>query len=178
LKKLLKNKFKKVGILGGTFGPPHIGHLHISKIAMKKLKLNKIIWLVTKRNPLKSKPYLSHKIRIKLSKNLVKNKKKFFVNYLDDKIKSRNTFDLLNYIKKKNKKTKLFLLIGADNLIKFHLWKNWKKIPSLAKIIVFARSNYSAKALKSIASKKLHKKDWIYVNSKKMNISSSLIRKF
>ena len=98
MKKLLKNKFKKVGILGGTFDPPHIGHLHISKIAMKKLKLNKIIWLVTKRNPLKSKPYLSHKIRIKLSKNLVKNKKKFFVNYLDDKIKSRNTFDLLNYI--------------------------------------------------------------------------------
>jgi len=73
---------------------------------------------------------------------------------------------------------KLFFLIGADNLIKFHKWNKWKKIPELAKIIVFARPNYSIKALNSIASKKLKKKDWMYINSKKMNISSSLIRKF
>ena len=74
--------------------------------------------------------------------------------------------------------TKLFFLIGADNLIKFHKWKKWKKIPQLAKIVVFARSSYSIKALNSIASKRLEKKDWIYINSKKMNISSSLIKKF
>ena len=53
-----------------------------------------------------------------------------------------------------------------------------KKIPELAKIIVFARPNYSIKALNSIASKRLKKKDWMYINAKKMNISSSLIRKF
>ena len=72
----------------------------------------------------------------------------------------------------------LFFLIGADNLIRFHKWRKWKKIPKLAKIIVFARPNYSFKALNSIASKKLKKKDWMYINSKKMNISSSLIRRF
>ena len=81
-------------------------------------------------------------------------------------------------MKKKNEKIKLFFLIGADNLIKFHRWDKWKKIPQLAKIVVFARSNYAIKALNSIASKKLKKKDWMYINSKKMNISSSLIRKF
>ena len=85
---------------------------------------------------------------------------------------------MLNFFKKKNKKKKLFFLIGADNLITFHKWNKWKKIPELAKIIVFARPNYSMKALNSIASKKLKKRDWMYVNSKKMNISSSLIRKF
>ena len=74
-------------------------------------------------------------------------------------IKSINTFDLLNYIKNKNKKAKLYLLIGADNLIKFHKWKNWKKIPKLAKIVVFGRQNYSNKALNSFASKKLFKRD-------------------
>jgi nicotinic acid mononucleotide adenylyltransferase len=63
-------------------------------------------------------------------------------------------------------------------LIKFHKWNKWEKIPELAKIIVFARPNYSIKALNSIASKKLKKKDWMYINAKKMNISSSLIRKF
>jgi len=178
LKKLSKKKHSKVGILGGTFDPPHIGHLHISKIALKKLKLNRVIWLITKKNPLKQKPHLSAKMRIRLSKNILKNQKKIFVKYLDDKIKSRNTFDLLNYLIKKNNKIKLFFLIGSDNLIKFHKWNKWKKIPELAKIVVFARPNYSIKALNSIASKKLNKKDWIYINSKKMNISSSLIRKF
>ena len=178
MQKLFKKNYNKIGILGGTFDPPHIGHLYISKTALKKLRLDAVIWVITKQNPLKQKPYLSTRTRMKLSKNITKNQKKIFVKCLDDKIKSKNTFDLLNYLKKKNKKIKLFFLIGADNLIKFHRWNKWKKIPKLAKIVVFARTNYSNKALNSIASKKLKKRDWMYINSKKMNISSSLIRKF
>ncbi len=178
MQRLFKKNYNKIGILGGTFDPPHKGHLYISKIALKKLKLNKLIWIVTKKNPLKRKPYLSTKVRMSLSKKITEKEKKIFVKYYDDKIKSINTFNLLNYIKKKNQKTKLFFLIGADNLAKFHKWKNWKKIPKLAKIAVFPRQNYSIKSLNSIASKKLSKKDLIYINSKKINISSSLIRKF
>ena len=178
MQKLSKKKNSKIGILGGTFDPPHKGHLYISKIALKKLKLNKLIWVVTKKNPLKRKPYLSTKIRIKLSKKITKREQKIFVHYFGNKIKSNNTFDLLNYIKKKNQKTKLYFLIGADNLVKFHKWNNWKKIPKLARIVVFARHNYSMKSLSFIASKKLDKKDLVYINSKKINISSSLIRKF
>ena len=174
----LSKKYIKVGILGGTFDPPHIGHLHISQIALKKFKFNKLIWMISKKNPLKEKPYLSTKIRIKLSKEITKNERKIFVQCLDDKIKPKNTFDLLTYIKKKNKEMKLYFLIGSDNLVTFHKWTNWKKIPKLAKIVVFARQNCSIKALNSIASKQLNKKDWIYINSKKINISSSLIRKF
>ena len=177
MQKLSKKNYTKIGILGGTFDPPHKGHLYISKITLKKLKLDKLMWLVTKKNPLKQKPYLNIKTRIKLSKEITKKEKKIFTEYFDDKIRSNNTFNLLNFIKKKNKKAKLFFLIGADNLLKFHKWNNWKKIPKLAKIVVFARQNYSSKALNSIASKKLNKNDWIYINSKRLNISSSLIRK-
>ena len=63
-------------------------------------------------------------------------------------------------------------------MINLHKWSKWQKIPKLAKIVVFARLGYSTKALNSIAAKRLDKKDWMYINSKKMNISSSLIRKF
>ena len=178
MQSLFKKNYTKIGILGGTFDPPHKGHLYISKIALKKLKLNKLIWVVTKKNPLKKKPFLSTKIRISLSKKITKKEKKIFVKYFDDKIKSINTFDLLNFIRKKNKKAELFFLIGADNLAKFHKWNNWKKIPKLAKIAIFSRQNYSIKSLNSFASKKLNKEDLIYINSKKINISSSLIRKF
>ena len=174
----LSKKNIKVGILGGTFDPPHIGHLHISTIALKKLRLNKLIWAVTKRNPLKKKPYLSIKTRIKLSKKITNKKKKIFVICFDDKIKSISTFDLLNHIKKKEKKAKLYFLIGADNLVKLHKWSNWKKIPELAKIVVFPRENHLIRKNKYIVLKRLKKKDLIYINSKKVNISSSLIRKF
>ena len=175
--KLSKKKIK-IGILGGTFDPPHIGHLHISKVGIKKLKLNKLMWLITEKNPLKQKPSLSIKKRIKLSEKITSSERKIFVQYLENKIKSKNTFDLLNYIRCKNKKVKIFFLMGADNFVRFHKWKNWKKIPNLAKLVIFARKNYSVKALNSIASKKLMKKAWIYIPGKKVNISSSLIRKF
>ena len=175
MKRKERKNHTKIGILGGTFDPPHKGHIYISLITLKKLKLNKILWIVTKKNPLKKKPYLSAQVRIKLSKKITKNNKGIFVKYFDKKIKSSNTFSLLRYIKAKNKKAKLFFLMGADNLKKFHKWKNWSKIPKLAKIVVFPRKNYS---MSSIASKKLRKKDLIYIKSKKINISSSLIRKF
>ena len=89
--------------MGGTFDPPHVGHLNISKIAIKELKLDKIIWLITKQNPLKKKPYLSVDVRKKLSKSLVKDQKKISIKYLDDLVKSRNTFYLLNFLLKKKK---------------------------------------------------------------------------
>ena len=101
MQKLFKNNHKKIGILGGTFDPPHLGHLHISEIALKKLKLDCLIWIIAKQNPLKQKPYLNTKTRMMLSKDITKGQKKIFVEYLDDKIKSNNTFDLLNYLKKK-----------------------------------------------------------------------------
>jgi len=178
LYKFLKKKYKKIGILGGTFDPPHFAHLYISKIALKKFNLDILIWIVTKQNPLKKKPYLSTKMRIKLSKNIVKKQKRILVRYLDDAVKSKNTYNLLSYLKKYNEKTKFFFIIGADCFINFHKWKSWKKIPELAKITVFARPKYSTRALNSVAAKKLKKKDWKYINSKKINISSSLIRKF
>ena len=174
----MKKKFKKIGILGGTFDPPHKGHLYISKIALKKIKLDNLIWVVTKKNPLKKKPYLSLKARINLSKKLTKKEKKIHVKFYENKIKSVNTLKLLKYIKNRNQNAALFFLLGADNLIKFHKWKNWEKIPNFAKLVIFRRKNFSTTSNKVIALKKLKKTDLIHIKSKLINISSSLIRKF
>ena len=174
MKRNKKRDHTKIGILGGTFDPPHKGHLYISKIALKKLRLKKIIWVITKKNPLKNKPYLKLKERIKLSKNVTRKHKKISIKYFDEKIRSTNTFNLLNYVKNKTN-ADLFFLMGSDNLKKFHQWKNWKKIPKLAKIVIFPRKNHSRN---SIAANNLNKNDLIFINSKKINISSSLIRKF
>ena len=101
MKKNKKKDYVKIGILGGTFDPPHKGHLYISKIALKKLRLKKILWIITKKNPLKNKPYLKLKERMKLSKEITRKNKKISIKYFDEKIRSTSTFNLLNYIKMK-----------------------------------------------------------------------------
>ena len=176
-KLLLKNK-TKIGILGGTFDPAHKGHIAISKEAIRSYKISKVIWAVTKKNPFKKKSYMTLKERIIYARIINKNNPRIKVNYYEDKIKSSRTINLINYIKKNNKNSQLFFLMGADNLVKFHKWKNWKKIPKLAKIVVFPRDNHLIRKNKYIVLKRLKKKDLIYINSKKVNISSSLIRKF
>ena len=177
MQKFYKKK-NKIGILGGTFDPPHIGHLYISKVAISKLRLNKLIWAITKKNPLKKKPSLSLKLRMYLSKKIIKKNRKIFVEFFENKINSVNTFDLLNFIRKKNPKSEIFFLIGSDNLVKFHKWKKWEKITDLAKLAIFPRKNYSVKSLNRVVLKKLSKKDFVYIKAKKINISSSIIRKF
>jgi len=174
LKKNKKNYKIKIGILGGTFDPPHKGHLHISKVALKKLKLKKVLWVITRKNPFKNKPYLNIRKRIELSKKITENNKKINIKFFDARIKSINTYNLLRYLKN-NMKAELFFLMGVDNLKKFHKWKNWEQIPKFAKIVVFPRKNFS---INSVASKKLDKKNLIFIKSKKINISSSIIRKF
>ena len=71
----------------------------------------------------------------------------------------------------------MYFIIGADNLVKFHKWYKWKEIPKLSKIVVFPRKRYLDDKKNYIVSKTLKKSVFIYMDSKKINISSSLIRK-
>ena len=171
-----KKKIKKnIGLLGGSFDPPHKGHLTISTTAKKRFKLDNIIWAITKKNPFKKKSKLSLNERIKLAKKIIKFNKFIKIKYFEDKIKSNRTINLINFIKKKDN-CKIFLIIGADNLIKFHKWYKWKLISQKCNILVFDRQGYKAQSLKSIAFKRLGQKNLKFINFKKVNISSSKLR--
>ena len=169
-------KIKKVGILGGTFDPCHIGHLIISKEAKKKFDLEKVIWAITKKNPLKKKSSLSLEKRLKYSKKFTKKYKFIRIKHFENIIKSNKTFDLLIYLKKKLVNKELYLIIGADNLINFHRWKSWKNISQKCNILVFDRYPYKSKALKSLAFKQIDKEKLKFIKFKKVNISSSQLR--
>ena len=69
--KLKKKKLYKLGILGGTFDPAHLGHIKISKIARKKYDLDRIIWAITKKNPFKKKSFYTLNERIKIAKKII-----------------------------------------------------------------------------------------------------------
>ena len=92
---------KYIGLLGGSFDPAHKGHLSISKIAIKNLKLKKIYWVITKKNPFKNKTFYSLDARIKYAKNVVKGQKEIETIYLDNIVGSSRIIDVINYFIKK-----------------------------------------------------------------------------
>tara|TARA_E500000331_G_scaffold237975_1_gene228333 strand:+ start:2198 stop:2725 length:528 start_codon:yes stop_codon:yes gene_type:complete len=169
---------KLIGIFGGSFDPPHKGHSIISSISIKKLKLNKLFWVITKKNPLKKKPFFKLANRLKKCKKVIKDNKKIELKYLDKTLKSSKTINILKYFRKKNKNAQFFIIIGADNLISFHLWNNWKQIVKLSKLVVFPRTGYDKKAKKSVIVNHLNKKNIIFIKTKRINISSSKIRRY
>ena len=172
-----KNNKYKLGVLGGTFDPAHIGHIKISKEAKERFNLKEVIWAVTKKNPFKNKSSLSLKDRIRFAKKLSLKNKFIKINFFENKIKSNKTIDLINYLEKTKKYKKIYFIMGADNLINFHKWKRWRQISSKCNIIVFDRNKYKAKSLKSIAYKRYNKKGLEFISFKKVNISSSQLRK-
>ena len=173
----LKKKNTKIGILGGTFDPAHNGHLVISRVAKKKFNLDYVVWAITLKNPFKKKPKNNLKERIKIIKKITK--KDFYIKteFIENKINSKKMIKLIEFLKNKNPSLKIFLIMGADNLINFHRWNRWTDIVKLAKILVFDRRGYKINSLNSIAAKKISSNRWKFIKFKRTNISSSQIRK-
>jgi len=183
---------KNIGLLGGSFDPPHKGHLYISLEAKKILKLDDIWWLVTPQNPLKANQPASYSDRIKNCKLIIKNQP-IKIKEIEKKINSKFSYQTIKYLNKHYKNINFFWLMGADNLINFHKWQNADKIFSEIPVVVFRRYGYNNKALKSYTSnfyknfrvinKNLHIKDfkklpaWTIIKNKEIRISSTEIRK-
>jgi nicotinate-nucleotide adenylyltransferase len=174
-----KSSYKKkikIGILGGSFDPAHKGHIAISKEEKKKFKLKNVIWAITKKNPLKNKSNLNILERIKFAKKIIKSNTFIKVKFYENIINSNKTINLINHIRK-NKKFDIYFIIGADNLITFHKWYKWKLISQKCNIIVFDRQGYKKKSFESVAFNQLKQKKLKFVTFKKVNISSSKLRK-
>ena len=169
-------KKDKIGILGGSFDPAHKGHLTISKEAVKRFKLKKIIWAITKKNPFKKLSSVSLLTRIKYCKKVIGKNNFIKVRFYEDIIKSNKTINLINHLKR-NQKNEIYFLMGADNLVSFHKWYKWEVISQKCNVIVFDRHGYKKKSLNSIPFKRLNNKKLKFIEFNKVNISSSQLRK-
>ena len=166
----------KIGILGGSFDPAHKGHLAISREAKKRFKLKKIIWAITNKNPFKIKSITPLTKKIKDCKKVIGSNLFISIRFYEKIINSNKTIDLINHLKK-NKNLEIFFIMGADNLINFHKWHKSKLIAQKCNIIVFDRHGYKKNSLKSKSFKLLNKDSHTFVEFRKVNISSSQLRK-
>lgn len=166
----------KIGLLGGSFNPAHLGHLHISKLAIKKLRLNQIWWLLNY-NPFKEKSaYSSEESRLQACEEITKN---------NPKIKVKNifsqciyTYDLVKKIKRKYPNVQFYWIMGADNLDKFHQWENFDKLIKEIEIVVFSRQEYLKKARETKALKLyLAKKKYTKKIAKKKEVKKKTLPK-
>ena len=182
---------KKVGLLGGSFDPPHRGHLYISLEAKKLFKLDELWWLITPKNPLKINKPTTYIERVKNCLKITKNHP-IKIKEIEKKINSQYSFQTIQYIQNHYSKINFYWLMGSDNLIYFHKWQNWKKIFNQISIVIFRRHGYNNLALKSktcktFANYKINIDNfnklefpnipsWIFVKNKEIKISSTEIR--
>ena len=142
----------RIGLLGGSFDPPHAGHLHISLEAMKRLQLDQLWWLVSPGNPLKHEgPWPLHK-RLRQCVDLAGDHPKIRITGIEAALGSPYTAKTLSFLTRRFPAARFVWLMGADNMASIHLWRDWQKIFETVPVAVLDRPGQRHVVSASIAA--------------------------
>jgi nicotinate-nucleotide adenylyltransferase len=182
----------RVGLLGGSFNPPHAAHRAISLFALKRLKLDRVWWLVTPGNPLKDHDGLRDLDARAEAARKMAGDPRIDVSCLESVIRTRYTVDTISYLRRRASGLRFVWIMGADNLGQFHRWQNWRRIASEVPIAVIDRPPQSFRALAAPAAQALaryrlpenqagrladqHTPAWVFLTGMKLNLSSTGLR--
>src|ERR1700748_1045164 len=182
----------RIGLLGGSFNPPNIAHRSISLFAIKRLKLDRVWWLVTPGNPLKDTGGL-HDLdeRVDAARRMA-NDPRIDISCLESVIGTRYTVDTITYLRRRTSGLRFVWIMGADNLAQFHRWQNWRRIASEVPIAVIDRPPESFRALAAPAAQALSRyrlpenqagrladqraPAWVFLTGMKLSLSSTGLR--
>ena len=183
---------QKIGLLGGSFNPAHQGHLSISKIALRRLGLNQIWWIVSPRNPLKEYDFLYDFEERVFSARKIINTNKISISRLELYAQIKYTIGTLEYLRARYHGSRFVWIMGADNLNQFHLWKECEKIIMLMPIAIIDRPSSSLNVTSSVFANKYRayrideadssqliyykKPAWVFMHTKLNYQSSSQLR--
>ena len=182
----------RIGLFGGTFDPPHEAHLAASLLAMKRLQLDRMWWLVTPGNPLKDTRGLQPLEKRIAAARALANHPRIDVTGLEAVINTRYTYDTIEYLVRRCPGVRFVWVMGADNLRSFYRWQNWRGIANLLPLAVvdrmgsslYATGGRAAQALSRYrlperAASGLADRDppaWLYLHGLKSPLSSTALR--
>ena len=128
----------RVGLLGGSFDPPHLGHVHITRLALRRFQLDQVWWLVSPGNPLKADAPAAMARRLVASRALVRHPR-VRITALEPRLGTRYTAETLGAVRALYPDVRFIWLMGADNLSGFHHWENWRDIMHTVPVGVLSR---------------------------------------
>lgn len=148
----------RIGLLGGSFNPAHGGHLHISELALKRLGLDYVWWLVSPQNPLKPvKGMAPLAERLRGAQAVARRHPRVRVSAIEARLGTLYTVDTLEALRRHFPATRFVWLMGADNLEQMVRWRRWSRIFHLVAIAVFARGSYVMRALAGKAARRFRR---------------------
>jgi nicotinate-nucleotide adenylyltransferase len=182
----------KIGLLGGSFNPPHEAHRAVSQLALRRLGLDRVWWLVSPGNPLKDTRGLSPLPDRLVAARRVGAHPRIDVTDLEAAIGTRFTADTIVWLKRRFPAVRFVWIMGADNLAQFDRWQNWRAIAEAVPIAVVDRfgASYAATAspaAQALAAARIRERDarslpdrkppaWVYLHGLKSPLSSTAIR--
>ncbi len=141
-----------VGLLGGSFNPAHEGHLHVTRMCLRALQLDRVWWLVSPGNPLKSETGMAPYADRLASAKVMAQDPRICVSDIEARLGTRYTVDTLAALAERHPDIRFVWLMGADNMIELTRWQRWREIVSLAPIAVYPRPGFTLKARLSAAA--------------------------
>ncbi|HSP26127.1 MAG TPA: nicotinate-nucleotide adenylyltransferase [Saliniramus sp.] len=182
----------RIGLFGGSFNPPHEGHLHVGRMALRRLQLDQLWWLVTPGNPLKERHGLaSLEERLEAARRLARHPR-IAVTDIEAQLGVRYTIDTIRRLRARCPTLRFVWIMGADSLANFHRWGHWREIAGLVPIAVIDRPGLTLKAVRSPAAQALSPfripehaaatlaarkpPAWVFLHGPRSNLSSTAIR--
>jgi len=186
-------KGMQIGLFGGSFNPPHAGHRLVAEIALRRLRLDQLWWMVTPGNPLKSTRELAPLAeRIRLSEAFARDPR-IKVTAFEAAFKIRYTADTLALVRAKNPGVDFVWIMGADSLRDFHRWQRWREIMLTFPLAIVDRPGSTLSFLSSMAAKtfdyaRVDERDaphlarmkapaWTFIHGPRSSLSSTAIRR-
>jgi nicotinate-nucleotide adenylyltransferase len=136
---------QRIGLLGGSFDPPHAGHVHITRWALKAFGLDRVWWLVSPGNPLKPDAPADLARRLQAARQLMAHPR-VEVTDLEARMRTRYTAAAVEGLRRRYPGVRFVWLMGADNLATFHRWDRWAEIMAMVPIGVLARPGEQLRA--------------------------------
>ncbi len=181
-----------VGLFGGSFNPPHEGHLLVAEIALRRLGLDQLWWMVTPGNPLKSRSELASLAdRLSMCEKLVQDPR-IKITAFEKTLEGSYTANTLAVVKAKNPQARFVWIMGADSLSTFHNWQKWREIVSTFPIAVVDRpgstlSFLSSKMARTFDYARVDEDDaetlwkrkapaWTFIHGPRSTLSSTALR--